>query len=431
MQYKTPYKDGKIVTTIQLQATGLSTNTYTHIARSIDSKDYRASITIANNGAGYIDISIDDDVGGTNPVTKTVANFTASDITSPFITTEFIVESIDESSSSLTFTVYDGDLNAGVIKTTTYVDSTPELQTVGKWGIGGRDTLADNARGVAFDAVTLYTTSMPFAITADKAIVQTSDTVTLTLFDEKENTITLTDDKGGSFNPTTITLNAGNNYTATVTYTPITAGDTVITATADDTATLTQNITVRPYSTTVGFVGDSMFVNPMGAYAALAYMGAGLSIANAGVNGSTTNRWATDYSNMMTDALTMFTNAGVNLVHIFLGANDANDSHGISGEDYKTNMQTIIDTLKTNALIKHIIISSPIYSTSVSIDNAKIQAYHSVIQELVAENAGFVLAGDSNAYDWFEQKETANPGSVLVDTLHPRPLGYIQLGEFR
>ncbi|MDR3169409.1 MAG: GDSL-type esterase/lipase family protein [Candidatus Peribacteria bacterium] len=430
MYYKTPYKDGKIVVTIQLQATGLSSNYYTNISRSTNSKDYRAGIMINGDGAGYINIAIADDVGSANPISQTYEAFTASDITSPYITTEFIVESIDETSSRLTFTVYDGDLNAAIIKTTTYDDSTTELQTAGKWGIGGRDTSLDDIRGVAFDAVTLYTTSMPFAITVDKDIVQTSDTVTFTLFDEKESTITLTDDKGGVFTPTTVTLDAGNKYTATATYTPVIAGATVITATANDSTTLTQNITVLPYATTIGFVGDSINVNPMGIYAALAYMGAGFSIANAGQNGSATSSWANDYNNMMTNALTMFNNAGVDIVHIFLGANDANLYGGISGEDYKINMQTIIDTLKNNAPIKHVIISSPIYSTYGYTDNTKIQAYHSVIQELVAENSGFVLGGDRNAYEWFEQQETATPGSALIDKIHPRPQAYIQLGEF-
>jgi hypothetical protein len=43
-------------------------------------------------------------------------------------------------------------------------------------------------------------------------------------------TILLSDDKGGSFGSTTLTLDDNNGYTATTTYTPAQAGEITITA---------------------------------------------------------------------------------------------------------------------------------------------------------------------------------------------------------
>jgi hypothetical protein len=55
-----------------------------------------------------------------------------------------------------------------------------------------------------------------------------------------------------------MTLDTSNSYTNTVTYTPSKAGNTTITATFQDGTVLEHQLFVSPYSTTIGFIGDSI-----------------------------------------------------------------------------------------------------------------------------------------------------------------------------
>jgi hypothetical protein len=51
--------------------------------------------------------------------------------------------------------------------------------------------------------------------------------------------------------------------------------------------------------------------------------------------------------------------------------------------------------------------------------------YQTSIAELVAENAGYVLQGGIDAYNYFKENTNA-----LGDGLHPTESGHIQLGKF-
>jgi lysophospholipase L1-like esterase len=134
----------------------------------------------------------------------------------------------------------------------------------------------------------------------------------------------------------------------------------------------------------------------------------------------------------MTNALSAFSVSGVDIVHIMLGTNDA-AGNVLSGV-YKTNMQTIIDTLKS-AGIKHILISGIPYiatndlnngDVSTQIKDASVRAYQQANAELVAENAGFVLSGDTEAYQWFKDNQ-----NELANDYHPNSVGYGNLRDFR
>jgi hypothetical protein len=73
---------------------------------------------------------------------------------------------------------------------------------------------------------------LPFTLTANTSVVQVGNTITYILTDDEDQIITLSDNGAeGIFSSATVPLNAGNNYTATITYQPTLAGNSTITAT--------------------------------------------------------------------------------------------------------------------------------------------------------------------------------------------------------
>jgi hypothetical protein len=71
--------------------------------------------------------------------------------------------------------------------------------------------------------------------------------------------VTLSDNgAGGTFSATNYLLDASNNRTITGTYTPNKAGNATLTANFASTGDKTVDIFVSPYSTTIGFIGDSV-----------------------------------------------------------------------------------------------------------------------------------------------------------------------------
>jgi lysophospholipase L1-like esterase len=114
---------------------------------------------------------------------------------------------------------------------------------------------------------------------------------------------------------------------------------------------------------------------------------------------------------------------GADIAQIMLGTNDA--GQGISTEEYKQNMQTIVDQLLSSG-VKKIIINKPIFAASVS---DKINDYWSQLQASpsVFDNEN-VLIGDEEAYDWFAAR------TYLLDGdgggFHPDEYGYEILGRF-
>jgi hypothetical protein len=148
-------------------------------------------------------------------------------------------------------------------------------------------------------------------------------------------------------------LNEGNNYTATITYTPTVSGQATITANFDSgIENQTHTFFVRPYSTVIGFIGDSITaggITPI----TVAHLGLGVDAINAAVGGTTAISWAANDSGptnpnttpntpLMTNAFTKFDVAGVEIINLMLGTNDA----GISTGNYKIAMQSIINQLK-------------------------------------------------------------------------------------
>ncbi|MDR2523971.1 MAG: GDSL-type esterase/lipase family protein [Candidatus Nomurabacteria bacterium] len=351
---------------------------------------------------------------------------------------EFSAVSISPSQTQLTVTIFDDQDNE--IATRSVNDTTPILQTAGQWGVS---SYTMQTVGVQYDDITVSAVDRGLQFDIDKENVKFGENVELTLSGLVEQTVTLGDGgAGGTFLPSNVvTLNAGNGYNAVVNYTPQHLGDIEILGTTnvnDD--ELRGNIFVIPYSTTIGFIGDSITVgsmqqNPVAAACAVQRF----SCLNRGVGDSDTDDWATDNfsghgtppatgADIMSDALTAFGAAGVEVVHIMLGANDAEIGVKNSVATYKTNMQTIIDTLK-NAGIRQVILSYPTYFGISGGRDAESQAlnlaYQTAVDDLVSENGGFALLGDTSAYAWFEANTSA-----LADGTHPTNDGYTQLGQF-
>jgi lysophospholipase L1-like esterase len=114
---------------------------------------------------------------------------------------------------------------------------------------------------------------------------------------------------------------------------------------------------------------------------------------------------------------------GADIAQIMLGTNDA--GLGIPIEQYKENMQSIINTLLTSG-VKKIMVNKPIYAASVS---DKINQYWDYLQTAPSIfDDETVVKGDEEAYDWFAKR------TYLLDGdgggFHPDEYGYEILGQF-
>jgi len=280
-------------------------------------------------------------------------------------------------------------------------------------------------------------------------MVQNGGSVTLTVTAISEQTVVLSDGgMGGTFTPSGVVIVAGDNYTATATYTPARPGAVTISASFAD-ETLTTDIFVSPYRTTIGFIGDSITYGTGAGSSATnavattcAVLGLPISsclnagVGNAGTNDFADDAWSSNGNPAPTSATKPMTYAEsvfggkVDIVHIMLGANDAEIGNDISTDAYRANLQTMVDKLKASG-VRQVIVSYPIYFGVTSIRNANSQAlnlsYQSAIDDVIAANGGYVLLGDTAGYDWFQANNSFVGGTDLV---HPNAAGHVQLGEF-
>lgn len=284
-----------------------------------------------------------------------------------------------------------------------------------------------------YDNVTLYKTDLPLTTSAPASIIKTGESLTYTIHDDEDRTITnFSDSAGGTFSPSSIQLTAANNYVATVTYTPAQSGKHTITANVTGGETLRSEILAQPYSTQIGMLGDSITAHN---YASLSNNLVKLNVAVCGGRASefaansitgtkcgglagaqnTGDPWQTITINTLVEN-------NIDIVHLMLGSNDLWAS---TPPAYKTHMQTAIDALKA-AGIKHVILSKLVWRHEVDAPT-RITGFGTIIDELIAENNGYVLPGDTDAYAWFQNDNTAN----MTDGLHPNSgLGQRTLMDF-
>jgi plastocyanin len=81
--------------------------------------------------------------------------------------------------------------------------------------------------------------------------VKFGDTLSYTVTAAEATTVTMSDTKGGTFTPSSFELNEGNDYTATVTYTPTLAGVSTVTADFSTLQQRTGEVLVQPYTTSI------------------------------------------------------------------------------------------------------------------------------------------------------------------------------------
>jgi len=320
-----------------------------------------------------------------------------------------------------TFNAYDSDTSLTTPLYTAYgTDSRLSALTGRTWGL---QAYSGNS---PFDNFNLYKTEVPFTVTGDENVAF-GKSITYTITDDTDQTVTkFSDGAGGTFSPTTVTLNSANNYTATVTYTPAAPGHHTVTADVSGGDTFSKNAFVIPYSTTIGLLGDSITNNVGTTYVANA-LGSGFSIVNVAVCGGRAQDLADDYNTTVkcgglagaqnvgdpwrTLAINALLANHVDVVHLMIGTNDL----ARTPAQYQADMQTTIDALKA-AGIRQVIISDLIWRNTTQANLDQIAAFNNVIAQLVANNGGYVLAGDTgDAYTWFKNDNMTN----MTDGLHP------------
>jgi hypothetical protein len=345
---------------------------------------------------------------------------------------EFEVISVSPSSSNLTVRLFNS--TNSLTFEHTIADSETSLQTAGQWGLMGfSDT------GIAatsdFDNVAIYSADIPAAVdlsmSADKSTIKYGDSVVLTLTDDEDQTVTLSDNgAGGTFSPSaTVVLNSGNSYSQQVTYTPARAGEFEISGTANNFAgQVESNIFVLPYAPKIGFIGDSITDGnrcSSGNYPSVVAADLlDMTQYKFGTSGATTKSYLASY---LAAAKASFKTNGVEIVHIMLGTNDSKTSESISPDDYKNNLQAIIDQLTDPSVgVKKVILSYPMssYLGNDVAAQAKLAAFIPMIDELV--DGETVLLGDTQALADFR----TNMGTLTCDTAHPNQAGNVQLGTY-
>lgn len=381
------------------------------------------------------------------------ATVNPSDFAAP-ITLEMEINSINATTTELTVAVLkdNGSIltsTGGSPLTLNGTDSTAGAQNAGMWGLNSFNSLSK------YDNYTLYQTQaapVDMALNTNVDIIEFGSPITLTVSDDVEQTVTFSDSgMGGTFNPATVDLSADNSFTAATVYTPVKAGEVVFTASAGQDGAET-TVFVSPYSTSIGFIGDSITYGTgkgtMDAVQTTCYiLGSDSTCLNVGVGDTDTQDWADDlfsgkgsptggHTRPWTWAQSVF-NGNVDVVSIMLGANDAEigakniiTGEAYSVEEYEVNLQRMIDQYKAYG-IRQVILNYNIFFGISAIRDASSQAlnlaYQGAIDNLVATNDGYVLLGDTDAYDWFEATQAFIGGA---DTVHPNAAGHTKLGTF-
>lgn len=142
---------------------------------------------------------------------------------------ELVAESLSLTQTKRTANLY--DTGGNLTFTHSINDSEPSLQTIGQWGINVY--LPYEVDSFISAKSTTETGTLFWVDTNHQFGNDVSITLQATDFNTSQ-TVTLSDNQGGSFNPTTLTFDEDNEYTATTSYTPTQAGEITITATASN-----------------------------------------------------------------------------------------------------------------------------------------------------------------------------------------------------
>lgn len=172
--------------------------------------------------------------------------------------------------------------------------------------------------------------------------------------------------------------------------------------------------------------------------------------ANCGVSGMTTVDFLPASGNCFRKVLaaadSLHTDDILLIFSIKLGTNDSaikgTTGAPVSPDNYRKNMQVIIDSLVSKYPACKIVLHHPIWYSPNTQNNAlylqegltRLQLYRPEIKKLVKSNPRYVFEGDKNAFDFFRKnyKEYHNPQQGKEGTfyLHPNKAGAVKLGEF-
>ncbi|HLI49847.1 MAG TPA: SGNH/GDSL hydrolase family protein [Chthonomonas sp.] len=322
---------------------------------------------------------------------------------------------------------------SGTIWTVTTTDSTSNLQTAGYCGIS---SYASNAINYVSEAKIWNGLYIP-------GNVLTSGAATLTSANATTVTATVGAATGGtspytyawyyssSISVTPNTAIAGQTST-TLTWNPPTGGNYYVRCIASDSAghTAPSNtilVATNGGNLVIGFIGDSITQrtdssgNPIAYYECqiLKYVGNfhNVSFVNQGISGTKTSDWLpTNSNNYFNNAVAAFQSAGVTIVSICLGANDANG--GVAASTYQSNLQAIVNQLVADGF-KVILNNAPYFQVSnTSVDALLESSYPAAVAAVVASNPKSVYQGAMYAYRYFAQHT-----NELADSIHPNDTG--------
>lgn len=215
-----------------------------------------------------------------------------------------------------------------------------------------------------------------------------------------------------------------SDTSATLVYSPgINTGSPVTITDTTSNSQATLNIVNPDLGTIIiGCVGDSITagvnsdpVSAMEDY--LNSLGYTATCVNQGHGGSTTANWAsTAESNYLDTALAAFATAGVSIVSIMLGTNDAQTVFNITPDQHYANMRNIVG--RCIAAGFKAVFHKPLYTAPNAMPwpvnpNALYDQYWIKDQGLI--DGVNVFAGDSSNYSYVSQ----NPGALASDGVHP------------
>lgn len=178
--------------------------------------------------------------------------------------------------------------------------------------------------------------------------------------------------------------------------------------------------------------------------------GCEVKFANCGVSGSTTFDWLPVANGLFKKAVwaaDSFYRKGVPLIFsVKLGTNDSaikgTKGAPVSAEQYRANLQNLIDALLKRYPKCHIVLNCPIWyspnthngATYLAEGLARLQTYKPQIEKLAAHNNPCVVLGDTKAFDFFRmnylQYLAPEKGYDGTFYLHPNVAGAQKLGEF-
>jgi len=175
-----------------------------------------------------------------------------------------------------------------------------------------------------------------------------------------------------------------------------------------------------------------------------------VEFANCGVSGKTTVNFLPEMKDLFPRVIkaadVLYDDNSLLVFSIKLGTNDSAikgpKGAPVSPEDYRKNMQSIINELISRYPNCKIIVHRPIWYSPNTYNNSayleeglnRLQSYIPEIKKLVKDNKGFVFEGDTKAFNFFRKnyKEYFRPEEGKHGTfyLHPNTEGSIKLGEF-